>query len=98
MDRRLNLPVFGNPPNEYSRAYFDDLTRKLDQLMTLLRAPGEGRNTTIVLTNLATADYGLEPGTIFVVGGVLRVSLLNAPYLSGVSASGSVGSVTVTTV
>lgn len=98
MDRRLNLPVFGGPPPEYDRSFFDDMGRKLNQLMALIRTPGEGRNTTIVLTNLATADYGLEPGTIFVVGGVLRVALLNAPYLSGVSASGSVGTVTVTTV
>lgn len=98
MDRRLPLPVFGNAPNDYDRSFLDDLSRKLNQLMTLLKAPGEGRNTTIVLTNLATNDYGLEPGTIFQADGVLRVALANAPYVGGLSATGSVGSVTVTTV
>lgn len=98
MDRRLPLPVFGNAPNDYDRAFQDDLARKLNQLMTLLKTPGEGRNTTIVLTNLATSDYGLEPGTIFQADGVLRVALANAPYVGGLSATGSVGSVTVTTV
>lgn len=98
MDRKLSFPTFGTPPDGYDRAFFDDLSRKLNQLMVLLKAPGQGRQTTIVLTNLSTMDYGLEPGTIFQVDGILRVSLLNAPYLSGVSASGSAGSVTVTTV
>jgi hypothetical protein len=99
MDRRISFPVFGNPPTEYERVFFDDQSRKLNQLMSLLRSPGEGRNTTLVLTNLPTSDYGLEAGSVYVVdNGVLRVSVLYAPYVQGVSASGSVGSVTVTTV
>jgi hypothetical protein len=49
-----------------------------------------------VLTNLASNDFGLEPGTIFQVNGALRVSVLYSPYVAGLSASASVGSVTVT--
>jgi hypothetical protein len=98
MDRRIALPVFGNPPLDYDRVFFDDQVRKLNQLMALLKSPGEGRNTTLVLTNLPTSDYGLEAGSVYVVdNGVLRISILNAPYAQGVSASGRVGSVTVTT-
>lgn len=74
-----------------------DLIRSLASLVTFIRAVGEGRQTTIVLTNLATNDSGLEPGTIFQVEGVLRVPLLYSPYAAGLSATGSVGSVTVTT-
>jgi hypothetical protein len=84
MDRRLIPPIFTRAPDKYEPVY------------SYIQAPGEGRQTTIVLTNLATTDYGLEPGTIFQVNGVLRVALLNIPCVGGVSATGSVGSVTVT--
>lgn len=97
MDRRLSFPVFGNPPNNYAREFFDDQTRKLNQLVTLMRSPGEGRNTTIVLTNLQSNDYGLEPGSIFAVNGALRVSVPNIPYPAGLSVRGLVGGVSVTT-
>jgi len=81
----------------YNEGYMADLVRALTSLVTYVRAVGEGRQTTIVLTNLATNDSGLEPGTIFQVEGVLRVPLLYSPYAAGLSATGSVGSVTVTT-
>jgi len=97
MDVRLVPPVFPRPPNEYSVNYFSDLLRALVSLVTYVSAVGEGRQTTIVLTNLATNDVGLEKGTIFQVNGALRISMLNLPYVAGTSARGSVGSVTVTT-
>lgn len=96
MDRRLIPPIFTRAPDKYEPVYFNDLVRALISLISYIQAPGEGRQTTIVLTNLATTDYGLEPGTIFQVNGVLRVALLNIPCVGGVSATGSVGSVTVT--
>lgn len=96
MDRRLLFPIFGNAPDDYLQSYHDDVARKLNLLAALLRSPGEGRNTTIVLTNLQSNDYGLEPGTLFSVNGAVRISLVYSPYLSGVEANGSVGTVTVT--
>ena len=97
MDVRLVFPRFSDPPADYDRKYFNDLVRALDNLVTVIQAPGEGRQTTIVLTNLSSNDYNLEPGTIFEVGGALRVSVPYSPYPAGISSSGSVGSVTVTT-
>jgi hypothetical protein len=97
MDIRLIPPVFPRPSATYSEQYMADLVRALTSLVTYVRAVGEGRQTTIVLTNLATNDSGLEPGTIFQVEGVLRIPLLYSPYAAGLSATGSVGSVTVTT-
>jgi hypothetical protein len=97
MDVRLVPPIFPRPPNEYDVRYLSDLVRALGSLVTYIRAVGEGRQTTIVLTNLASSDTGLEPGTIFQVNGALRVALLYSPYVSGSSATGRVGSVTVTT-
>jgi hypothetical protein len=96
MDVRLVFPRFTNAPAEYDRKYFADLVRSLDSLVTVIQAAGEGRQTTIVLTNLANNDYNLEPGTIFEVGGALRVSVIYSPYPVGVSSTGGVGSVTIT--
>ena len=97
MDMRLIPPVFPRPSSTYNEGYMSDLVRALTSLVTFVRAVGEGRQTTIVLTNLATDDSGLEPGTIFQVDGALRIPLLYKPYVAGLSATGSVGSVTVTT-
>lgn len=97
MDRRIALPVFGNPPLDYDRVFFDDQVRKLNQLITLLKSPGEGRNTTLVLTDLPTTDSGLEPGSIFTVDGVLRIPLPYRPYVAGLGVTASVGRVSVTT-
>lgn len=97
MDMRLIPPIFPRPSSTYSEGYMADLVRSLASLVTFIRAVGEGRQTTIVLTNLATNDVGLEKGTIFQVDGALRISVPNLPYVKGSSVNGSVGSVTVTT-
>jgi hypothetical protein len=48
------------------------------------------------LTNLQTNDQGLEVGALFDYNGYVRLSKLNEAYVGGVSATGSVGTVTVT--
>ena len=62
-----------------------------------MQNPGEGRHTTLVLTELLSNDSGLEEGSIFVVDGVLRIPLPFEPFPAGVLGSGLVGTVTVTT-
>jgi hypothetical protein len=96
MDSRLSPPIFTRAPQQYEQAYFNDLVRALISLITYVKAPGEGRQTTIVLTNLASNDSGLETGTIFQVNGALRVSVVNRPYVAGLSSTGRVGSVSIT--
>lgn len=96
MDRRVALPTFPVPGPEYDQRYAADLVNSLNQMVVLLRNPGEGRQTTIVLTNLQSNDQGLEAGTIFQVDGVLRIPVPNRAYLAGTFASGRVGTVAVT--
>jgi hypothetical protein len=98
MDVRLVFPTFSAPPPEYDQKHIQDLVRSLDALVRVIKAPGEGRQTTIVLTNLQQNEYGLEPGTICEVRGALRVSVLYSPYVVGLSATASVGAVTVSIV
>lgn len=96
MDQRVQFPTFPLPTSNYDQRYMADLVNALNRLVVAIRTPGEGRQTTIVLTGLQSNDQGLEVGTVFQVDGILRVSLLNTPYLAGISASGSVGTVAVT--
>ena len=98
MDRRLIFPQFEKPSENYDKRYFDNMVNMLNVLMVALRNPGEGRQSTMVLTNLPTNDSGLEPGAIFQVNGALYVSVPYRAFASGLSATGSVGSVTVTIV
>ena len=98
MDRRLIFPRFENPPQEYTKRYFDNMVNMLNVLMVALRSPGEGRQSTLVLTNLPETDTNLEPGSIFQVNGVLYVSAPYRAFVSGVSGTGRIGTVTVTTV
>ena len=97
MSRNLNLPFFPIPPEEYSREYFAEVLRSYSTYLQNMQNPGEGRNTFSVFTNLQTDDSGLEPGAIFNHDGYVRVPLDHSPYVRGSQATGSVGTVTVTT-
>lgn len=74
MDRRLSYPSIPNPPKVYSQSHMLDLTRSINDLITYIRAAGQGRNSSLVLTNSPTQEVGLEPGTIYDDLGVLRIA------------------------
>lgn len=95
MSRNLGRPFFPVAPIKYSKTYMDKLIQSFAIYIQQQQNPGEGRNTTIVLTNLAGNDSELEPGTLYQIDGILRVSQLNAPTPAGASGTGTVGSVTV---
>ena len=95
MDRRLLFPIFQKAPSLYNSKYIDNLVTSIFQLMVSLRSPGEGRQSTLVLTDLPQNDVGLEEGALFEVNGAVRMSKRNIAYLSGVEMTTSVGTVTV---
>ena len=98
MSRNLVLPFFPVPPEQYDQQYMEEIVRSFSVYLTQVQNPGEGRNTELVLTNLQLNDQGLEIGSIFKVGttGNLRIVVADVPHVRGNSATGSVGSVTVT--
>ena len=95
MSRNLVRPFFPVPPTEYQQWYIQEVVRSFSVYLEQMQNPGEGRNTFTVFTALQTDDVGVEPGTVFNHGGYLKISELNTPHVRGVSAIGSVGSVTV---
>ena len=97
MSRNVAPPFFPVPPNQYDQRYFSELVRAFALFIEQQRNPGEGRNTNLVLTNLPSSDFGLEVGALFQDNGVLKVTLSNLAYSGSSSATGSVGTVIVST-
>ena len=73
MSRELAPIQFALPPEEYDRAYFDDVVRSLSQLVVQMRNPGELRGTKITLTDLPTSSEGLETGALFNDNGTVKL-------------------------
>jgi hypothetical protein len=97
MSRSVNIPYFAEPPVNYDRAYFAQLTRAFALYTQQMNTPGPWRATEITLTELQSIDVGLEVGAVFEVDGYLKISRLFNPHVAGVSATGAVGSVEVLT-
>lgn len=97
MSNSVNIPFFPDPPREYSQAYMAQVVRAFSLFALQVRNPGEGRNTFIVLTDLQENDVGLEVGSVYRHGNELRIALQDIAAPAGSFATGTVGSVTVTT-
>lgn len=81
------------PPNEWSSSYMAQLIRTLELNFAKLTNPGELRVTKIVITDILDSDAGLEVGTVFNHGGVLRVAQLGIVYIGGVVVTCETGTV-----
>ena len=95
--RSLTRLFFPNAPDTYQQSHQAEVQRSFLLFLQQLQNPGDARNTNLTLTNLQSGDdQGLETGAVYEKNGVLKISLANEPNLRGSSATGSVGSVTVT--
>ena len=97
MSRRLSRPYFPIPPTDYQQQYFAEVIRAFSVFLEQAQNPGDVRATELTLTNLQTDDSGLETGALFQQDGFVKITLIDTPHVRGSSASGSVGTVTVTT-
>ena len=97
MSRKLVLPFFPVAPQQYNPNFMSEVIRAFSVFLDQYQNPGDGRNTTLTLTNMQTDDSGLGAGEIFDHGGILRVPLDYSPFVRGSEGTGAVGSVTVTT-
>ena len=97
MSRNLVRPFFPVPPAEYQQWYIQEVVRSFSVYLEQMQNPGEGRNTFTVFTALQQNDVGLEIGAVYRHGNDLKIVLSNIAAPAGMSATASVGSVTVTT-
>ena len=87
---KVPAPYFSLPPQQYDSSYFADIVRSFAVFIHIATNPGEERATTMTITNLPDNDTGLEVGALF-------VTRANIPRPAGLSSTGAVGTVTVTT-
>lgn len=97
MSRRLARPFFPVPPQDYDRTYFTEVIRAFSLFLQQVQNPGDARHTEMTLTNLQTHDQGLEVGALFNVDGFVKITRNNVPHPASLSATASIGSVSVTT-
>jgi len=71
--RALPPPRLPEAPQEYTRAYMEDLIRALDSYIQQERNPGDMRGTTLTLTQLPTSAAGLETGALYNDAGTVKI-------------------------
>jgi len=88
-----NLPI---PPSEYSPEHLRQAFRILELYFNQLDSTTPLSIEGLQLLNLPTSGIGLRVGTVFRVGEDLKIVVPNISRPLGVSASGSLGTVSVT--
>ena len=97
MSRSLVRPQFPLPPVEYNQGYMTEIVRQFSVFIQQIQNPGDGRFTTIVITDMPDNDVGLEQGSLYKHDGQVMISELSRSAISGSAMTTTVGSVTVST-
>ena len=91
--RSFRAPPLPLAPQEYDKSYLDQLVRVLNIYFTHLDSQHlEG----LVLTDLTEAPVGLPPFSLYRDGRSVKILLPQDTGVAGLSATASLGSVTVT--
>ena len=90
MSSRVAPPRFGSPPKEYDQTYFDEITRQFSLLVSKIN------NKERFLSDLPTNNINLKNGALYQHDGFVKVTVANEISLSGITATGSIGTVSVT--
>jgi hypothetical protein len=94
--QRFRAPALPLATPEYNEQQLAQLIGVLRLYFTQLDSNVPLQMDGIRLLNLPTSGYNLQDGTVFRVGEDLKIVVPNVSYLYGVSATASVGTVTVT--
>ncbi len=96
MTRKLVLPQFPVPPDNYDSRYLAEVVRAFSVFLQQVQNPGDMRGSALALTQLQEDDYLLREFDLFEHEGFVKISRLDIPHPRGLGATGAVGSVTVT--
>jgi hypothetical protein len=96
--QRFRAPALPLAPFEYDQQQFSQLIGVLRLYFTQLDSNVALQADGLRLLKLPTSGYNLPNGTVFQVGENLKIVVPYISYLYGVSATASVGTVTVTTI
>ena len=93
----FKAPALPIPSKEYDMVYFTQLIRSIAVYFNHIDSTASVTFDAITLTNLPTSGYNLRIGTVYQDNGVLKVVIAGIGYAGSVSATGSVGTVTIVT-
>jgi hypothetical protein len=96
--QKFRAPALPLVPEEYDPQQLSQLIAVLRLYFTQIDSDVPLQMDGLRLLNLPTSGYNLQNGTVFRVGEDLKIVVPNVSYLYGVSATASVGAVTVTIV
>ena len=96
--QRFRAPALPLAPQEYDQQHMSQLIGALRLYFAQSDSNAALQLDGLRLLNLPTSGYNLPDGTVFQVGEDLRIVVPYISYLFGVSATASVGTVTVTIV
>ena len=94
--QRFRAPALPLAPVEYDQQHMAQLIGALRLYFAQNDSNAALQLDGLRLLNLPTSGYNLPDGTVFRVGEDLKIVVPNISYLFGVSATASVGTVTVT--
>ena len=94
--QRFRAPALPLAPMEYDQQHMSQLIGALRLYFAQSDSNAALQLDGLRLLNLPTSGYNLPDGTVFQVGENLKIVVPYISYLYGVSATASVGTVTVT--
>ena len=96
--QRFRAPALPLAPTEYDQQHMSQLIGALRLYFAQSDSNAALQLDGLRLLNLPTSGYNLPDGTVFQVGENLKIVVPYISYVLGVSATASVGTVTVTTI
>ena len=98
LDIEVIIPGLPRPSGpEITESYVDQLVAALEEIISVLNSTRQRNFTEINLTNTKTNGSGLRIGDVVVDSGILNIVRAGVGYAETFSATGSVGTVTVST-
>ena len=94
----ITAQVLPLPGPAYSQEYFNQLVRAMGRHIEEMTNPGDVACSSLIILQIPHSGGGLKEGSVWSNNGVLYIVEPNVGYPSGVSATVSRGTVTVTTV
>ncbi len=94
---QFKAPALPIPTKEYDMVYFTQLIRSLAVYFNHIDSRASVTFDSISLTNLPASGYNLPTGAVYRDGDILKIVLADQAYAGTVSATASLGNVTVTT-
>jgi hypothetical protein len=94
---KFKAPTLPAPGKEYDQNYLNQLIRALANYFNLLDSTTPIQVDTIILSGIKSSGYGLPIGSLYKNGDQIFIVVVDKQYAATLTATTSLGTVTVTT-